>query len=218
MKTRKTFSVLLLGVISFLLSSCGPNVKVTTWKNPEMKSGLSKVAIMPLFEKVEFIKAFENEMVTCFEKKGLKSVGSLTFLNPKIKYPIDVIKHRCDSLGVDAILLFLYQGTDKSESYVPPTTYYTSGYGGYGGYWGGGYWGGMDGGYGGVVTTEGYWITSNTINLSAKLFIKGSKDPLWTAEVTITDPKYVDQAAGIIGKQIYADWEKENLLKFKEGN
>lgn len=217
MKISGNIPVLLFCSMVILITSCGPSVKVTTWKNPEAKSQVSKVAVLPLFEKVEYVKAFENEMVTCFERKGLKAVGSLSFLNPHIKYPIDVIKHRCDSLGVDAILLFLYKGTEKSESYVPPSTYYSSGDGGYGGYWGGGYWGGFGSSYGGVVTTEGYWITTNTINLIARLFVKGSRDAIWTAEVSITDPKYVDQAAGIITKNIYKDWEQQNLVKSSAG-
>ncbi|MEI7501449.1 MAG: hypothetical protein WCK84_13500 [Bacteroidota bacterium] len=37
------------------------------------------------------------------------------------------------TVPADAILVFVYIGTDKSESYVPPTTYTT---GGFGGSWG----------------------------------------------------------------------------------
>jgi hypothetical protein len=196
--------------MAFILTSCGPTVKVTTWKNPAIKSKISKVAILPLFKKVEFIKAFEVSMVSCFDKKGLKAIGSLDFLNPTVRYPIDEIKHRCDSLGVDAILIVLYQGTDKTESYVPPTNYYSGGYGGFGGYWDGGYWGGASGN----VSTEGYWTTSHVINLTAKLYVKGNPDAIWTSEISVTDPEYVDVIANNIGKQVYADWQKNQILKF----
>ena len=200
---------------AFFMTSCVSPVTLTSWKNPDNKSQISKVVIMPLFEKIEYMKPFEQSMVAYFSSKGLKSIGSFDFLNPTIKYPIDEIKHKCDSLGADGILLFLYKGTDKSESYVPPTTYY-NGYAGYGGYWGGGYWGGgFYGGYygGGAVTTGGYWATTSVVNLTAKLYVKGSKDPLWTGEITVTDPKYVDEAATTIGQDIYADWQNLNLLK-----
>ena len=220
MKTNKILLAISFFAIAFLLTSCGAAVTLTTWKNPESKAQVSKVAVMPLFEKIEFMKPFEQSMVAVFNSKGLKSVGSLTFLNPSIKYPIDEIKHRCDSLGVDAILIFTYQGMDKTESYIPPTTYYTGGYGGYGGYWGGGYWGGYSGGYyggyygGGVTTTGGYWTSSTTIKLTSKLYVKGSKDALWTGEITVTDPEYVDQVAHTLAMNIYGDWQKQNLLKF----
>jgi len=166
------------------------------------------------------MKPFEQTMVTVFNNKGLKAIGSLAFLNPTIKYAIDDIKHRCDSLGVDAILIFTYQGMDKTENYIPPTSYYAGGYGGYGGYWSGGYWGGYYGGYAGgyyggtVATTGGYWTTSTMINLSAKLYVKGSKDALWTGEISVTDPEYVDQVAHTLAQNIYADWQKQNLIKF----
>jgi len=201
----------------FAVTSCQAPVTLTTWKNPDIKSQVANVVIMPLFEKLEYLKPFEQAMAASFSKKGLKAIGSLDFLNPNIQYPIDEIKRRCDSIGADAILLFMYQGTDKSESYIPPTTYYTGGYGGYGGYWGGGYWGGgYWGGYGGVVTTGGYWTTTSVINLSSKLYVKGSKDPLWTGEISVTDPEYVDQVASTIGNQIYADWQKQGILKYPQ--
>jgi hypothetical protein len=212
MKTITVWSAMLLIAAASLLTSCEAPVKLTSWKNPAVNSQVSKVVIMPLFEKIEYMKPFEISMAACFNKKGLKAIGSLDFLNPTKQYPIDEIKHRCDSLGADAILLFIYQGTDKTDSYIPPTTYYTGGYGGYGGYWGGGYWGG----YGGTVTTGGYWTTTHVINLSAKLYVKGSKDPLWTGEIAVTDPEYVDQAANTIGQQIIADWQQEKLIKFNQ--
>jgi hypothetical protein len=221
MKSNNLFSAIPIIAIAFMLTSCGAPVTLTSWKNPEINAQVSKVAVMPLFEKIEYMKPFEQSMVAYFTSRGLKSVGSLSFLNPTVKYPIDVIKRNCDSLGVDAILIFTYQGMDKTESYVPPTTYYTGGYGGYGGYWGGGYWGGYAGGYyggyyGGTVTTGGYWTTSTTLNLTAKLYVKGSKDALWTGEITVTDPEYVDQVAHAMASYIYGDWQKDNLIKFPE--
>ena len=214
MKTAKTYFGLLAVVAAFMLTSCGSPVTLTSWKSPDYKSQVSKVAIMPLFEKLEYMKPFEQAMSAYFQKQGLKAVGSLDFLNPNVKYPIDDIKRKCDSLGVDGILVFVYKGTDKTESYVPPTTYYT---GGYGGYWGGGYWGGGYYGspyYGSTVSTGGYWTSTSVIKLSASLYVQGSKDAVWTGEVTVTDPQYVDQSSANIARFIYADWGKNGLLKF----
>lgn len=215
MKTGKIYFGLLAVVAAFLFTSCGSPVTLTSWKNPDFKSQVSKVAVMPLFEKLEYMKPFEQSVDAYFSKQGLKSIGSLDFLNPNIKYPIEDIKRKCDSLGIDGILVFIYKGTDKTENYVPETTYYT---GGYGGYWGGGYWGGgyYGGGYygGGAVSTGGYWTTTSVINLQASLYMKGSKDAVWTGDITVTDPQYVDQAAMNIAQYIYSDWQKYGLLKF----
>lgn len=202
----------------FVITSCSPPVTLTSWKNPANNSQISKVVVIPLFQKLEFMKPFEQSMDAYFNKQGLKAIGSLDFLNPNIKYSLPDIKKKCDSLGADAILVFAYQGTDKSESYVPPTTYVT---GGFGGYWGGGYWGG--GFYGSglygtdVVTTGGYWATTSVVNLKASLYTKSSKDALWTANITVTNPNYVDQSAVSIAQNIYSDWQKNNLLKYTSG-
>ena len=112
-------------------------------------------------------------------------------------------------VGIDAILVFTYQGTDKTQDYVPQTTYVS---GGYGGYWGGGYWGG--GYYGTTVTTSGgYWTETKVIKLSSSLFTRVSKkDGMWTAEIAITDPQYIDQSAYSLAQYIYSEWKKDNML------
>ena len=213
MKAGKLYFGLLAVVAVCMLASCSSPITLVSWKNPDYKSQISKVVVMPLFEKLEYLKPFEQSVDAYFEKQGLKSIGSLDFLNPNIKYPIADIKHKCDSLGADAILVFRYKGTDKTEEYIPPTTYVT---GGYGGYWGGGYWGGgYYGGYGiGTVSTGGYWTSTAVVNVKASLYTHGSKDAIWTGDITITDPQYVDQSAVQIAQYIYADWQKYNLLKF----
>jgi len=215
MKTKKYYFGLLAVVAAFVITSCGSSVTLTSWKNPADNSKISKVVVMPLFDKLEYMKPFEQSMDAYFNTQGLKALGSLDFLNPNVKYQISDIKRKCDSLGADAILVFVYKGTDKSENYVPPTTYTT---GGFGGYWGGGYWGGGYGSrgfYGGsTVTTGGYWTTTSVVNLKASLYTKSSKDAIWTSDITVTDPNYVDQSATTIAQDIYADWQKNNLLKY----
>jgi hypothetical protein len=52
------------------------------------------------------------------------------------------------------------------------------------------------------------------VNLKASLYTKSSKDAIWTGDITVTDPNYVDQSATIIAQDIYADWLKYNLLKY----
>jgi len=212
MKTGRFYFGLLAVVAAFMVTSCSSPVTLTSWKNPDNKTQIGKVVVMPLFEKLEYMKPFEQSVDNYFEKQGLKSIGSLDFLNPNVKYPIDDIKRKCDSLGADGILVFRYTGTDKTQNYIPPTTYYT---GGYGGYWGGGYWGGgfYGGYYGGAVTTGGYWTTTSVINLEASLYVRGSKEALWTGQITVTDPDYVDEAAYSIAQNIFGDWKKYGLLK-----
>ena len=186
--------------------ACQSPVTLTSWKNPADKTILSKVVIFPLFDKLEYTKPFEQSMVTYFQSQGLKSIGALDFLNPTVKYPFDDVLKKIDSLGANGVIVFKYTGTDKSQSYVPPTYY--GGWGG--GYWGGGFWGG--GYWDGGVATGGYWVTTSTVNLKASLYVKDSKDAIWTGDITVTDPNYIDQAATTIAQDIWADWVKNNLV------
>jgi len=204
MKEKKLSYGLLVIITTLFITSCGSQINLTSWKNPQDNSQISKVVIIPLFVKLEYIKPFEQAMVAYFTSQGLKSIGSLDFLNPSIKYSTDAIQKKVDSLGADAVLIFKYTGTDKSANYIPPTYY-----GGFGGYWGyGGYWGGG-------MATGGYWTTTSTINLKALLYTsKNAQGALWTGDVTVTDANYVDQASTTIAQKIYTDWQNNNLLKY----
>ena len=217
MKGRIFTNSLIVILLAVIIVSCGVSTTLESWKSPEFKTGLSKVAVMPLFSKLEYLKPFEQAMCEYFNSKGLKSIGSLDFLNPSIKYPISDIKRKCDSLGVDAILVFDYQGVDKTDNYVPETTTGTGSFGGYwgGGYWGGGYYGGYSGApyNGSIVTSGGYWTTTAVVRLKANLYTHGSKTAVWTGEISVTDPQYVDLSSTAIAKKVYSDWTSQGLVK-----
>jgi len=188
------------------LFSCQSPVTLTSWKNPDDHTVISKVVVFPLFNKLEYTKPFEQSVVSYFQSQGIKATGSLDFLNPTVKYPMEQVMKKIDSLGANGVLVFSYTGTDKSQSYVPPTYY--GGWGG--GYWGGPYWGG--GYWDGGVATGGYWVTTSTVNLKASLYVKDNKEAVWTGDITVTDPNYIDQSATTIAQDIWADWLKNSLV------
>ena len=203
-------STLNFGIMAILgaafLCSCASPITLTSWKNQKEDTKISKVVVIAMFNKLEYVKPFEQATSTFFKSQGLKCLESLDILNPTVKYTADQIRQKVDSIGADAVLVVKYKGTDKEATYVPATYY-----GGFGGYWGGGFYGGY---YGGVVASSGYWSTTSTINLSAYLYTSTIRDgAAWTGDITITDPKYVDQAATQIAQNIYTDWQKNNMLK-----
>jgi hypothetical protein len=214
MKAKNLYNGLSVVIIAIVITSCGVTTTLESWKAPEFKTGVSKIVVMTMFKKIEYSKPFEQAMCSYFSGKGLKSIGSLEFLNPAIKYPISDIKRKCDSLGVDAILVFDYQSIDKTEQYVPETTT-TNTTTAFGGYWGGGYYGGYtDPSYESTsVTSGGYWTTSAVLKLKADLYAHGSKTAIWTGEISVTDPKYVDLSSTAIARRIFSDWKTQNLLK-----
>jgi len=195
----------ILGIITLmLLAACQSPVTLTSWKNPDDHAQISRVAVIPMFAKLEYVKPFEQSMCAYFNQQGLKSIGSLDFLNPTKTYTVEQVKAKIDSLGADALLIFKYTGTDKETSYVPATYY-----GGYGSYWG---WGG--GFYGGGVYSGGYWTTTSTVNVKSVMYdVKNTQGAFWTADISVTDLQYVDQAALQLAQKIYADWQNYGILK-----
>jgi hypothetical protein len=192
-------------LITLFLSACGPTVTLTTWKNKEDNRKVSKVVVMALFGKLEYAKPVEQSVAAYFNKMGLKSMEALDFLNPTRKYEEAEIRSKLDSLGADGILVFTYKGTDITKDFIPPDYY---------GYYGGPWWYGYGWGYG--LTSGGYWTTTKVVNIRASLYptsTKAAKGALWTADVKITDPDYIDKVATSIAERIFAEWQKENLLK-----
>jgi len=196
---------------AFLFTSCNP-VTMTTWTNPKEKEKIGNVVVWAMFDKLEYQKPFEQYTANYFNSKGFKALESLNFLAPDVKYDITNLEKKFDSLGVDGILIVTYKGTDKSQSYVPPTTtVYPDFYYNYYNYYN---WGYPVYGYGGnVVTSGGYWVTTSTVNLHANLYANSNNDLIWTADIAIDDPNYIDEVSYKIAAQIYSDWQKNGLLK-----
>jgi hypothetical protein len=202
----------LLILVAFLFTSCGSSVNLTSWTNPKENSKIGNVVVWGMFDKLEYQKPFEQYAVNYFNSKGFKAMESLKFLSPGTKYELTALEKKFDSLGVDGILVVTYKGTDKSETYVPQTTsVYPDYYYNYYNYYN---WGYPMYGYGAnVVTTGGYWATTSTVNLHANLYANSNNALIWTAEISITDPEYIDEVTARVASQIYDDWQKNGLLK-----
>ncbi|MFZ4572272.1 MAG: hypothetical protein ACOYM0_14170 [Bacteroidales bacterium] len=205
-------SVTALFALLLILGGCSP-ITLTSWTNPKENIQVSRIAVWGMFDKLEYQKPFEQAMCNYLNSKGLKSMEALSFIAPGTKYALAQLESKFDSAGADGILIVNYKNTDKSQNYVPPTTmvypdfyynyynYYSWGYPYYGG--------GAD-----VVTTGGYWVTTSVVNLTANLYANSDNALLWTADISVQDPTYIDQVSFELAGTIYADWVKNALLKF----
>jgi hypothetical protein len=207
---------LLLGIaavsFAFILSSCS-NVTLSSWKNPKgEEKTVSHIVVWGMFEKLEYEQSFENIVTAYFNKKGMKAIPGLQILTPKKKYEKTELEQIFRDAGVDGALIVTYQGSEKTENYVPETvTVYPDFYYNYYNYYSWGY-PVYAPGYS-TVSSGGYWETSVTLHLRANLYGISKSDLLWTSEIAITDPKYVDQASNEVGKNIYSDWKSNGIVK-----
>ena len=92
-------------LVTFLVTSCGPSVSITSWTNPKEKEKIGNVVIWGMFEKLEYQKPFEQCAVNYLNSKGFKAMESLKFLVPGTKYDLKNLENKFDSLGVDSILV-----------------------------------------------------------------------------------------------------------------
>ena len=212
MKIRILFRVALMLLFAQLIVSCGSTVDLTGWKNPKENQKIGSIVVWAMFERLAYQEPFEQYATACFNKKGLKAVESLKFLSPGKKYELTELEKKFDSMGVDGLVVITYKGLERSEDYVPQsTTTYPSYYSNYYSYYN---WGYPVYGYGSnVVTTGGYWTTSSKIKLHANLYTKSDNGLMWSADISVLDPEYIDEVTNRIASKMYSDWKKEGLLK-----
>lgn len=201
MKTNIKITGLWAITATIFLLACSTPVSLTSWKNPKAQDKVSSIVIMALFGRLDYAKPTEQAVAGYFNGKGLKAIQSLDFMNPTVKYTEAQLQQKVDSAGADGILIFTYKGTDERQNYVP-----SGYYGYYGGPWGWGWWGPP-------AYSSGYWTTTRFVNVKASLYTaKKSEGAVWTADITVTDPGYVDEAAAKIAAKIYEDLVKNGLV------
>jgi hypothetical protein len=108
MKKSILFSGILLILVAFLVSSCGTEVTLTSWKKPNDTSKINKLVIIGLFAKLDYITSFENVMAGFLSSKGITCVESINIMDPSEKYTSEQIKSKVDEAGADAVLIVEY--------------------------------------------------------------------------------------------------------------
>jgi hypothetical protein len=182
---------------------------MTSWHNPKAAADfkVQTAVIWAMFDKMAYERPFEETVADYFNSKGIKVVPALNLLEPKRKYENEELKEIFTKAGANCALIFSYEGTEKTENYVPgSTTVYPSYYYNYYNYYNHaypGYWGS-----GTVVTTPGYTTTTTTVYLVANLYANNDQGMVYTASIEVTDPDNIQASAFEIAKQLYADWKR----------
>ena len=211
----KISGLMVISIVAIMMS-CSAPVTLTGWKNPKEHQTVSRVVVWAMFNRLEFRKPFEDASVKFLNSRGVKAIGSISFLNPDRKYELPELERILDSIGADGIVIYNYTGTDKTENYIPQTTtVYPEYYSNYYGYYSYGFSMYAAPGYN-VVTSGGYTTTTQVVNLTANLYANSDNALLWTGKITVTDPQYVDQSADKIMSYVYSEWVREQLVPAKK--
>jgi hypothetical protein len=178
---------------AFIFNSCSTPASITSWKNPEVTSQISKIMVMGLADKMTYVKPAEEILSGYFAQRNLPALMALNYLDPFTQYTMEQIQAKLDPLGVDGILLLSSKGQQTSLNVDP---------GFYGGYRVG--WGGA---WGSSIST------STTYTVRATLYDSKSGKMMWSGDIQFTDPN--DTASGMtdMAQAIFNDWVKNGLLK-----
>lgn len=208
MKKNHFLPALAVILTAFVFSACSP-VTMTSWHNPKAAADfkVQTMVIWAMFDKMAYERPFEETVAEYLNGKGLKVIPALNLLEPKKQYQDAELKEIFTKAGANCALIFSYEGTEKTETYVPgTTTVYPSYYYNYYNYYNHaypGYWGS-----GTVVTTPGYTATTTTVYLVANLYASKDDGLVYTAAIEVTDPDNIQASAYEIAKQLYADWKR----------
>jgi hypothetical protein len=196
----------IVAVLSIILiTACTSPVKMTTWSSPKEHAPVTRVGVWGMFNKPEYQKTFESCVASYFNNHGLKSIELNSVITAGQKYQDTELDKIYDNVHTDGILIVTYEGTDTKDKYIAQTVYpqtydyYAWGYPMYG--YGSSY-----------VTTGGYWAETSIVNLRANLYLRSDKSLIWSAEISVTDPKQIDEISYRIASYTLADWQQKKLV------
>jgi hypothetical protein len=224
MRPRRNATVSLLCVgLALGLASCATQTTLdTSWHVPQMAGEtFHNLAVIGLLKTPELSREFEVAVVNDFEAAGVRGVPGFTVLKGDTTLNQDEMEKLVKGAGADGVLLFKLISIDKSQQYVPPTEYYTSG-APFPGWWSDPYWGYYHPypyHYWGywypavqVVWAPGYWETEDTDRIETTLYRTSDGKLVWTGTSSTYDPQGNADLAGSISRTVLESLRKEGFV------
>jgi hypothetical protein len=211
MKLKDSARMGVLVAMAIAGASCGTQTAIeTTWSLSDAQGRLfTKLAVVGILKNQDETIAFESGVVKQFASAGVQTVPGFSFLRGETNLSQSEMETRVQGTGADGVLLFKLIAQDKSKTYIPPTSYVTTGaehpewwedrhWGYYTPYtyhyWG--YW------YPAVqvVTEPGYWEAHTTFRVESTLYRVRDGKLVWTAVSDTFDPtSQVDLGVSLSG-------------------
>jgi hypothetical protein len=125
----------------------------------------------------------------------------------------DKVRAALIEAGYDSVLVSRLVTVEKSQSYVPPHTYFiptgpylapSPYYGSFAGYYGQG--------YGVVQTIPGYTVENTTVVVETVLYKLPDDKPIWTATTQSLDPRSRSEMVKAISDIVDIELEKKGLV------
>jgi hypothetical protein len=118
-------AIYVLGV-SFLLSSCGPQVTVTQELSAAAGAPYKNVLVVFLASSFDSRRYLETEIVKKFAENGSHAVRSTSMMNSKVPVTRQTFQAMVDEIGADAVLVTQFAHLESKSTVVdmnPQSTY-----------------------------------------------------------------------------------------------
>jgi hypothetical protein len=220
---RRVTRTLLLLVGAGALASCGTQSALeTSYEIPGYTgAAFRKVAVIGVMRNHHLSRTYETAMAEKLSKAGVQAIPGFTFMGSDTSITQQEMEKRVRGTGADAVLISKVIAVDKTNTYVPPTTYVTMNdpddywwkdrYWGYYTpypfhYWG--YWYPAEQ----VVTSPGYWVTDQTFRVQTTVYRVSDSRLVWTATSDTYDPKNNADLASSLGPILVKKLRKAGLI------
>jgi hypothetical protein len=168
--------VALLGLM--LLAGCGASTKlVNVWTDPAFQTNsLKKLMVLGVAQNASVRHVFEDEFVKALKAEGVDALPSYAAINAATIDSL-VLVEALQRTGCDGIFITRLVDHKTVETYYPPTTSVVAGpspyyYGGWYGYYNTGY---------SYVTSPGYTVQNEVVNLETNLYRLTDARMVWSA-------------------------------------
>lgn len=233
---------LILLLLAAALTSCGGSQVITaSWINKQVPPDkkYNKVFIAVLTQNLAARTSLEKDLAAEAESRGINVIKSIDVIPPNVNViDSNLLKQKVVESKSDAIFIVALVNSKAEERYVPPTTttttapVYTPGTPNYGGYYynsgyqsnyygSSAYYGNYGNPYGyyqtvsSTVTTEGYYTTDYTYYLEGSLFDTQNGSLLYSVQSEAYNPGSIESEAKAYTRLVFAQMEKDGLIKPK---
>jgi hypothetical protein len=187
--------VLVLLSLTVSLMACGPTTKLEkSWTDPSLKAEtdlpFKKVFVMAATKDESSNRIVEDKLVAAV--KNSAAVASYTYLKPSDTDQA-MVEEKLRKDGFDGLIIMRLKNVEKSQSYVPGSSY-------------GGWYGYRYGSPGYITTDETFTVETNIYSLKeAKL--------LWSGTTSTLNPTKMDKTIDEIISTIKYELKRQKLIK-----
>ncbi len=178
-----------------------------SWKNPTYEGGpFRKLFVIGIGENDAARRLFEDTFAKAIAAEGAAAQASWGLLPKTDALSEEEIRAALEGGDFDAVLITRPLRVDRTEQYVPPSSYAvpTTHYGyGYYGYYGTSY---------SVVHEPGYYKTNTTYRLETNLYSVATGDLVWSGQSETMNPSSLNDVIDSMTATVAKKLKSEKLL------